>query len=298
MQLNAVTHGYSHTFMILFVVIYLVLIFSFFLYAINCGRIFFKIGRCNLYHEEFSIMRIGIIGAMDKEIEIIKNKIDSRKDTTITGYEFSTGHIYNNDIVLLRSGIGKVNAAVGTTLLNHCFNCDYIINIGSAGGFCKNLNIGDVVISSEIRNYDVDVTAFGYEFGQVPKMPAFFSSDLALSKLAESCAPVLSPYRIVKGLIVSGDSFMNEIDRITAIRNKFNDILATEMEACAIAQVCYQFKIPYIIIRSISDHVGNDAHIKHDMNLELAAKNSTTVALSLLENIEKHHQERKKLALS
>lgn len=238
-------------------------------------------------------MRIGIIGAMVKEVEIIKHKLVDRTDIAIAGYEFSMGKIYNNDIVLLLSGVGKVNAAISTTLLNHCYKCDYIINIGSAGSFSSNLQIGDVVISNEIRNHDVDVTAFGYEFGQIPKMPPYFSSDTELSKLVYSASHLISPYRIINGLIVSGDSFMNDINKISNIKSKFKDILAAEMEACAIAQVCYQFKTPFIIIRAISDHVGNDAPINHDIYLELASKNSTTIALFLLENILNHHQNRK-----
>ncbi len=230
-------------------------------------------------------MKVGIIGAMEKEIEIIKEKMTKRSIENLLGYEFTKGKIDQVNVVLLRSGIGKVNASMSTTLLNYIHPCNLIINIGTAGGFDSQLNIGDVIIATEIRNYDVDVTAFGYEFGQVPKMPAYFQSERSLVELAEQCANIFTKHKVEKGLIVSGDSFMNNLSQIAFIKEKFNSILAAEMEACAIAQVCYQFKIPFIIIRSISDIVGKDAHITHDLNLELASHNSSTLALSMLEKI-------------
>ncbi len=230
-------------------------------------------------------MNIGIIGAMDKEIEIIKNNILKKNIENIHGIDFVSGKIATHDIILVKSGIGKVNAAMSTTLLNYHFSTDIVINIGSAGGFDDQLNIGDIVIGSEIRNYDVDVTAFGYEYGQVPKMPAYFQSDKKLMTIAQNCADNFTAHKIVKGLIISGDSFMNNLLQINAIKEKFNRILAAEMEASAIAQVCYLFKVPFIIIRSISDSVGSDAHITHDLNLELASHNSSTLVLYMLDKL-------------
>ena len=189
-------------------------------------------------------MAIGIIGAMTPEIELINNKMTQKNIEDIQGYQFISGKIKQRDVVLLQSGIGKVNAAIGTTLLNYKYRCESVINIGSAGGFSDELHIGDIVIATELRNHDVDVTAFNYEYGQIPKMPAFFKSDTALVKMAEHCAKEVHHYNIVQGLIVSGDSFLNNTKQIAFIKQKFNHVLAAEMEACAIAQVCYQFKNP------------------------------------------------------
>lgn len=230
-------------------------------------------------------MKIGIIGAMEKEIEILKNQMTKKSIVNHHGFEFTSGKINSHEIVLLKSGIGKVNAAMSTTLLNDKYPCDFVINIGSAGGFDDQLNIGDIVIGKEIRNYDVDVTAFGYEYGQIPKLPAYFQSDKSLTSIAESCAMHFTAHKIVKGLIISGDSFMNNLVQINFIKEKFTRILAAEMEACAIAQVCYLFKTPFIIIRSISDSVGKDAHIIHDLNLELASHNSSTLVLYMLDKL-------------
>lgn len=230
-------------------------------------------------------MKIGIIGAMEKEIEIIRDKMTKKIIENSHGFEFTLGKINSHEVVLLKSGIGKVNAAMSTTLLNHKYPCELVINIGSAGGFDDQLHIGDIVIGSEIRNYDVDVTAFGYEYGQIPKMPAYFQSDKTLISIAENCALNFTAHKIVKGLIISGDSFMNNLVQINYIKEKFTRILAAEMEACAIAQVCYLFKIPFIIVRAISDSVGIDAHIIHDLNLELASQNSSKLVLYMLDKI-------------
>lgn len=231
-------------------------------------------------------MRVGVIGAMDEEIIFFKEKLEKRTDFVICGYDFFEGKIDNKDLVVLKSGIGKVNAAMSTTLLHSHYKCDYIINIGSAGGFDDSFNIGDIILSTELRSHDVDVTAFGYEFGQVPKMPAFFQSCETLVKIAEECSEHIAPHRILKGLIVSGDSFMNKIEQINLIKSRFNNILAAEMEACAIAQVCYQFNVPFIIIRALSDVVGAEAPADHMTYLELASKNSTKLALSMLQRLE------------
>ncbi len=122
-------------------------------------------------------MKIGLIGAMEEEVEILKNKLENRQDKKIAESVFYLGDLDGHEIILLQSGIGKVNAAVGTTLMIHVFQPDYIINTGSAGGFDPRLSVGDVVIGSEVRHHDVDVTVFGYEYGQVPQMPACYLSD-------------------------------------------------------------------------------------------------------------------------
>lgn len=230
-------------------------------------------------------MKIGIIGAMDEEVEILKDLIENRKEERIAGSRFFSGKLYQHDVVLLQSGIGKVNAAIGTTLLNQLFDPDYVINTGSAGGFNPELNVGDVVISSEVRHHDVDVTAFDYEYGQVPQMPAAFVPDSFLVDLAEKAAKDAIDVTIVKGLIATGDSFMSDSARVAFIKEKFPTLQAAEMEAAAIAQVCYQFKTPFVIIRSLSDIAGSDASISFDQFLETAAKNSAHLILKMVKEI-------------
>lgn len=227
-------------------------------------------------------MRVGIIGAMDEEVELLRSKLSDRKDTTLARTEFYQGKIDGLEVVLLKSGIGKVNAALGTALLIEKFQPDVIINTGSAGGFHRDLNVSDVVISTEVRHHDVDVTVFGYEYGQVPRMPAYYSPDQRLFSAAVKSAEKINGIQVAKGLIASGDSFMNDPERVEFIRSKLPDLYAAEMEAAAIAQVAYQFEVPFVIIRSLSDIAGKDSNISFDQFLETAAKNSAELIILML----------------
>ena len=130
-------------------------------------------------------MKIAIIGAMEEEVTLLRDKIENKTVEVIAGCEFTTGTYGGVDVVLLRSGIGKVNAAMSTTILLEKYNPDYVINTGSAGGYDPELNVGDLVISTEVRHHDVDCTVFGYEYGQVPQLPAAFHADKELFKVAE-----------------------------------------------------------------------------------------------------------------
>lgn len=231
-------------------------------------------------------MKIGIIGAMDEEVAILKEKIQNREDLTIGKSEFSIGKINSIDVVLLKSGIGKVNAAVGTTLLLDHFKPDYVLNTGSAGGYHTELNVGDIVISTDVRHHDVDVTVFGYEYGQVPQMPPGFTPDVRLIEKAEKAAAGITDIKVAKGLIVTGDSFMDDPVRVDFVRGKFTDVYAVEMEAAAIAQVCHLFNVPFVIIRALSDIAGKDSDVSFDKFLEKAALHSATLILNIVSEFE------------
>ncbi|PYZ94179.1 5'-methylthioadenosine/S-adenosylhomocysteine nucleosidase [Salipaludibacillus keqinensis] len=231
-------------------------------------------------------MRIGVIGAMEEEVELLKSEMEVSEEAIIAGCEFFLGRLNGVDVILSKSGIGKVNAAISTTLMNQLYFPDFIINTGSAGGFHHDLAVGDIVISTEVRYNDVDATVFGYEFGQVPRMPAFYSPNSMLISLAEECATEVG-VRAVKGLVISGDSFMSDHDRVSDIRRRFNDPSCSEMEAGAIAQVCHQFQTPFVIIRSLSDIAGTDAKISYDQFLETASVHSAKMVMLMLEEIRK-----------
>ncbi|TCN24624.1 5'-methylthioadenosine/S-adenosylhomocysteine nucleosidase [Mesobacillus foraminis] len=232
-------------------------------------------------------MRIAIIGAMEEEVTLLRNKIENGEQQTVAGFEFITGTLEGTEVVLLRSGIGKVNAAMSTTVLLERFSPDYIINTGSAGGLNPELNVGDVVISSEVRHHDVDVTAFGYEYGQVPQLPPAFEADAKLIQIAEDSVGEIEGIQTVKGLITTGDSFMSDPDRVEFIKTKFNNLQAVEMEAAAIAQVAYQFGIPFVIIRSLSDIAGKESNVSFDQFLETAAINSATLVMKITGSLRK-----------
>ncbi|QKS70805.1 5'-methylthioadenosine/S-adenosylhomocysteine nucleosidase [Paenalkalicoccus suaedae] len=229
-------------------------------------------------------MRIGIIGAMEEEVELLKEKMQRTEERIIAGCEFYQGRLNGVDVVLSKSGIGKVNAAICTTLMNQLFYPDYIINTGSAGGFHKELSVGDIVISTEVRYNDVDATVFGYEFGQVPRMPAAYEPNAYLMDVASECAKEIG-INSVKGLVISGDSFISSEAQTSLIRSHFEDPYCSEMEAGAIAQVCHQFQCPFVIIRSLSDIAGQDAKLSYDQFLETASVNSANMVLLMVEEL-------------
>lgn len=230
-------------------------------------------------------MAIAIIGAMEEEVTILRDKIEEKSVETIAGCEFTSGKMNGKDVILLRSGIGKVNAAMSTSILLERFRPDYVVNTGSAGGYDPDLNVGDVVISSEVRHHDVDVTAFGYEYGQVPQLPAAFEANQKLVSIAEKAAKEIEGIQVVKGLIATGDTFMNDPKRVEYIKDKFTDLQAVEMEAAAIAQVAHQFGTPFVIIRSLSDIAGKESDLSFDQFLDKAALHSATLVMKIVENI-------------
>ncbi|AKP47898.1 MULTISPECIES: 5'-methylthioadenosine/S-adenosylhomocysteine nucleosidase [Bacillus] len=230
-------------------------------------------------------MKIAIIGAMEEEVAILRNQIESSSTDKIANSEYTSGKLKGADVVLLKSGIGKVNAAMSTAVLLYHYQPDVVINTGSAGGLNPELQVGDIVISTEVRHHDVDATVFGYEYGQVPQMPAAYLADKRLIETAARSAETLTGVQVVKGLITTGDSFMSDPDRVESIRHKWNDLQAVEMEAAAIAQVCYQFGTPFVIIRSLSDIAGKESNISFDQYLEKAARNSAELVVKMVESL-------------
>jgi adenosylhomocysteine nucleosidase len=233
-------------------------------------------------------MRIGIIGAMEEEVVLLREQLTELNKNELAGCEFYTGYLNDQEVVLLKSGIGKVNAAIGTTLMIQLYKPDVILNTGSAGGFHTDLNVGDVVISTEVRHHDVDATIFGYEYGQVPQMPANYLPDRTLVEAAEKAGTRVENIQVAKGLIASGDSFMSDHERVEDIRTKFPALYAAEMEAAAIAQTCYQFNVPFVIIRSLSDIAGKDARVSYDQFLKTASKNSAELVQKIVEELRTH----------
>jgi len=232
------------------------------------------------------VKHIGIIGAMAQEVEILAGQLDNAQRHEHAGCTFYRGQRHGLDITILQSGIGKVNAAVGTAVLLERFQPQAIINTGSAGGFAIDMNIGDVVISSEVRHHDVDVTAFGYEMGQVPGMPPAFAADSGLKSYAKGAIADLNEVSVREGMIATGDSFMADPQRVEQLRQQFPDMLAVDMEAAAIAQSCHLFDVPFVIIRALSDIPGDtDNHLSFEQFLEVAAQHSSRMVDQMLKQI-------------
>ena len=228
-------------------------------------------------------MKIGIIGAMEQEVSILKQAIESCQEVSKAGCTFFSGQLNGVDVVLLQSGIGKVAAAVGTTVLLDEYQPDVVINTGSAGGFDSTLNLGDVVISTEVRHHDADVTAFGYEIGQMAGQPAAFTADAKLMDVAEKALSQMEDKHAVRGLICTGDTFVCTAERQAFIRQHFPSVIAVEMEASAIAQACHQFKVPFVVVRAISDVADKESPMSFEEFLPLAAKSSSEMVFKMVE---------------
>jgi adenosylhomocysteine nucleosidase len=230
-------------------------------------------------------MPIAIIGAMEEEVNLLRNGLSKRKDTVIANYHFYEGLLNSFPVVSLKSGIGKVNAAVGTTLLLDHYNPTPFINTGSAGGFKEGLTVGDVVVSTEVRHHDVDVAAFGYEYGQVPGMPAAYQADPKLVARAEAVIERMDAIRVVHRLIATGGSFIHDSERSAQIKAHFPEVAAVEMEPAPIAQVCHQFGVPFVVTRSISDSANEEASLSFDEFLETASINSAKIVMEVVRTL-------------
>ena len=202
---------------------------------------------------------IGIIGAMEEEVAILKDKLTDMNEISVAHVKFYRGKLNSKEVVLTQSGIGKVNAAISTTLLIEKFNPKLIINTGSAGALDESLSVGDMLISNDVVYHDVDATAFGYKLGQIPQMPLEFKSDQELLKSVETV--INKNYNAKIGQIVSGDSFIGSVDQRLTIKRQFPEAMAVEMEATAIAQTCHQFHVPFIVTRAVSDLANGKADI-------------------------------------
>ncbi|ALC84898.1 5'-methylthioadenosine nucleosidase [Bacillus sp. FJAT-22090] len=227
-------------------------------------------------------MKIAIIGAMEQEVELLRNEIENAQTEIIANSEFTVGTYKDREVILLKSGIGKVNAAMTTTILLNQFKPDYVINTGSAGGYDPDLEVGAIVISNEVRHHDVDVTAFGYEIGQVPQLPPAFKADTHLMQLAEEAVKEIGEHQAATGLIATGDIFMHNPEKVEIVRQNFPQMKACEMEAAAVAQVCHQFNVPFVVIRALSDIAGKESSISFDEFLPVAAKHSTEIVLNVI----------------
>ncbi len=227
---------------------------------------------------------IGIIGAMEEEVTILKNKLTHLSEISVAHVKFYTGILQEKEVAITQSGIGKVNAAISTTLLINKFKPDIIINTGSAGALDESLNVGDVLISDDLKYHDADATAFGYEFGQIPQMPATFESS---NSLIEKVSQVVQQQQLSAkvGLIVSGDSFIGSVEQRQKIKKAFPNAMAVEMEATAIAQTCYQFKVPFVVVRAVSDLANGEAEISFEAFLEEAAVSSSQTVEALVSQL-------------
>jgi len=229
---------------------------------------------------------IGIIGAMDEEVQQIVNEMEIQKVESKASMTFNMGKLAGKDVVIVRSGIGKVNAAVCTQILVDDFDVDYIINTGIAGSLKSEIDIADIVISDDVLHHDMDASGFGYALGQIPRMETLsFKADERLINLAkDSCEHVIPQVGVHIGRIVSGDQFISNKEVKNKIASNFSGY-CTEMEGAAIAQAAYLNNVPFLILRAISDKADDSATMDYPTFEAQAIQHSVLLIRELVDRI-------------
>lgn len=228
---------------------------------------------------------IGIIGAMDEELEVLLADMTNKKEEKKNNLTFYEGDVWGQHVVAVVSGVGKVNAASCAQILASEYKVDSLINIGVAGGVSKDIYPGDVVIGDTYVQHDVDTSVFGEAIGQISRMDTFdFKADETLLKLAKEAADSVTDVKSYVGRIVSGDQFIADSEKVKWLDSEFN-ALAVEMEGAAIAQVAYLNSIPFVIIRSISDNANNGATMDYKEFIPIGVKHSTSILKAMFEKM-------------
>lgn len=208
--------------------------------------------------------RIGIIGAMDEEIASLTEALTERKIRTVAGMDFYEGTLDGVDVVIVKCGVGKVNAASCAQILIDVFEVDQIINTGVAGSLDARIDIGDIVVSTEAVQHDLDVTALGFARGEIPYSDeSVFPADEEMRRRAVRAVGVVAPeIKVFEGRVCSGDQFIASRAQKEAIVSEFGG-MCCEMEGAAIAQVCHLNGIPFVIIRAISDKADESEEMSY-----------------------------------
>lgn len=229
-------------------------------------------------------MKIGIIGAMEEEVASLISSMEDVTKTEKASMDFYEGKLWGNDVVVVRSGIGKVNMTVCTQILIDSFGAEKLINTGVAGGLYKDIQIGDIVISSDAVQHDVDAVGFGYELGEIPRMErSVFEADPGLVKEAEeACKKVNPDIQCFTGRVLSGDQFISSDEKKHWLIENFGGYCA-EMEGAAMAQTAYLNHIPFIVLRAISDKCDDTATVNYSEFEEAAIKHIIRLIRGILD---------------
>ncbi|HFI0039386.1 TPA: 5'-methylthioadenosine/adenosylhomocysteine nucleosidase [Streptococcus suis] len=227
-------------------------------------------------------MKFGIIAAMPQELKILVEQLQDKLESDVLGRTYYQGRIGQHEVVLVQSGIGKVMSAMSVAILAERFAVDAIVNTGSAGAVSDGIAIGDVVVATHLAYHDVDVTAFGYAYGQMAGQELYYPADQGL---LEKLTSVLAEQEMTshQGLIVTGDSFIAGQDKIAKIKQHFPEVLAVEMEGAAIAQAAVNTGKPFLVIRAMSDTAQGDANITFDEFIIQAGERSAQTLIAFLE---------------
>lgn len=227
---------------------------------------------------------LGIIGAMENEVAILKDMMENVDVASVASMDFYHGKLKGKETVIVQSGIGKVNAAICAQILIDKFGVTGIINTGVAGSLRNEINIGDIVISTDAVEHDMNVMPLGYERGIIPGMEtSVFKADNALIELTKKCCKETVDVNVFEGRIVSGDMFVSDKSVKDKLIQKF-DGYCTEMEGGAIAHCAYINKVPFVVIRAISDKADNSAQMDYPEFEQMAIENSVKLIASIVAN--------------
>lgn len=231
-------------------------------------------------------MKIGIIGAMDVEVNHIKETMHIKNTLTVAGQDYCQGAIGSTEVVVVKCGVGKVRAGMSVQVMHDLFHVTHIINTGVAGSLNNELNIGDVVVSKDAVYHDVDATNFGYALGEVPSSGClYYAADETLrAKAVEAVKNAAAEIQVIEGRVASGDSFIRTKEKKEWIKENFNADCC-EMEGCAIAQASYLNKIPFVIIRAISDKADESVVESYDVFEGKAAEHCAKIVSYMIKNL-------------
>lgn len=229
-------------------------------------------------------MKIGIIGAMEEEVSLLIEAMEEKKESVYAGMTFFEGVLRKKQVVIVQSGIGKVNMAICTQILADKFQVTHLINTGVAGGLHQEIEVGDIVISSDTLQHDMDATGFGYEPGVIPRMEkSVFEADPQFITIAEEvCKEVNPEIACFTGRVVSGDQFISDNEKKHYLTDTFGGYCA-EMEGAAMAQTAYLNNIPFIILRAISDKADQEATVSYEEFEKAAIEHIVRLVLGILD---------------
>ena len=225
--------------------------------------------------------KLGIIGAMQVEVELLLGAMENKNETNIAGSTFYEGTLEGLDVVVVQCGVGKVNAAICAQILCSSFGVSHLVNTGIAGSLCADLDIGDLVVSTDAMYHDFDCVNFGYPYGKIPGMDVIsFPADQHMMDYAFAAAESVNPGHTKKGRIASGDQFVAVKELKEQIISRTSG-LCTEMEGAAIAQTAYRNQIPVVILRAISDKADDSAEMDYPTFERIAAHRCADVTKAM-----------------
>lgn len=267
--------------------------------SVNLKKLTFLFFFISISFESHAQNRVGLMGALDQEIELVLSQMTRVKTKKIKGITFYEGKLGKEKVVLLKSGVGKVNAAFATATLLHNYRCKHLLFTGVAGGLHPEAVPGDIVIGDSLIQYDFGRLSNGsFELWPTRNLdgpnPTYFKSDPNLALKAKEIAQKIDfeqiysrPVRIFHGAISTADLFVSDSSKALFLYKEYN-ALATEMEGAAVAQICYQQRVPFLILRSCSDNAGSSAHMDFTAFVRPAARNSAALVLALLKEFSSH----------